>query len=62
MPLILGGITIGEVAHRLGISTATLKDWENKRLIPRARRAMLNRTRVWTEEQVQQIIAFMRER
>ena len=51
---------IGEVAKRLGISTSTLKAWEKSGYIPKAKRVKLNKTRVYTESQIEAIVEFMR--
>jgi len=58
--MLLGRHTIGEVARRIGVSTSAIKLWEKQGYIPKARRATLRQTRIYTEEQVQEIIEFMR--
>lgn len=52
--------TIGEVAKRLGVSTTTLKLWEKSGYIPKARRVKLNKTRVYSQSQIEAIVNFMR--
>lgn len=53
--------TIGEVSRRLNLSVSTLKNWEERGYIPRAKRIKRNRIRAWSESQIQEIIKFMRE-
>ncbi len=53
--------TVTEVAKRLGISPSTIKSWEWSGYIPKARRINLNRIRVYTESQIQEIEVYMRE-
>ena len=53
--------TVSEVARRLGISPSTIKGWEQAGYIPKARRINLNKVRVYTESQIQEIETYMRE-
>lgn len=61
MPLLRGVLTVGQLAKKLGISTSTLKAWEKAGYIPKAKRALLTKTRIWNEAEVGQIIEFMRQ-
>lgn len=55
------GLTIGQVAKKLGVSASSLRNWEQNGLIPRARRNTLRKVRIYTEPQVKQIEEFIRE-
>ena len=54
--------TIGQVAEQLGVSTSTLKNWEQHGYISKPRRVNLNKIRVYTREQIGEIAQFMRNR
>ena len=50
---------IGEVCHRLGISSVTLKTWEKEGYISPAKRIKRSRIRAYSESQIQEIARFM---
>lgn len=54
--------SIGQVAKRVGVSTETLRRWEAEGLIPPARREFINHWRVWTDEEIEMIEGFMKQR
>ena len=48
-------LSVGQVARELGMSTETLKKWENAGLIPQAQRRHLNKWRYWSIEDFERI-------
>lgn len=50
--------SIGEVSDLAGVTSKTLKSWENDHLIPAGTRVGLGKVRVWNEGQVNLILAF----
>ena len=48
--------TIGELAHELGLTEQTLRNWEFQGVITPADRVTLRKARVWDDEKAQQIL------
>jgi len=53
--------TVSQVAQRLGVSPSTIKLWESNGYIKKARRAKLNRVRVYGETEIAEIESYLRE-
>lgn len=47
-----------EVARRVGVTTATIINWEKNHLIPESTRIGLRRKRVWGEMKLKLILGF----
>jgi|WetSurMetagenome_2_1015567.scaffolds.fasta_scaffold671368_1 MerR family transcriptional regulator, aldehyde-responsive regulator len=52
--------TAQEVAERLGISKQTLFRYEKKGVFPKARRNLINRWRLYSEEDISALIEIIR--
>ena len=51
----VGCLTMADVSNALGVSKRTLYRWEAKGVIPRAKRHPINRYRVYTKKDVQEL-------
>lgn len=61
MTVIPKEFSISEVAHSVGVSTQTLRNWEASFLIPRSHRRGIRGNRYWLESEVEEIWRYRQE-